>query len=78
MMEVTSYECVGGPLDGAVLTPPDGSLHPVLVVRGPDNTWRPAYRPLPGSVPVGAVMGWYVLQVCGGATLRCAVWEPVD
>jgi hypothetical protein len=77
-MEVTSYECVGGPFDGAVLTPPAGSVHPVLVMRERDHAYRPAYRPVSWPLPDGALVGRYVLQAYGGATPRRAVWEPFD
>jgi hypothetical protein len=72
--ELKSYECVGGPLDGDVLTPPSGNTHPVIVVRGHDNLCRPAYWP----IRTGAVVGRYVLRVYGGGALRDAMWERLD
>jgi hypothetical protein len=74
--EVASYDCVGGPFDGAVLTPPAGSVHPVLVMRGQDHAYRPTYRPVSWPLSEGAVVGRYVLQAYRGATRR-AVWEPM-
>jgi hypothetical protein len=78
-----TYECVGGPLDGNVLTPPGEGPRAVIVVRGHDNACLVVYLPVPlGAEAVryvlpGPIIGGYVLGASPRGAIRKAVWQPL-